>query len=127
MSALRLRCNLGYLRGSKFNDRFYAGLCRDYLLKRDRICRALNSAGLRPFVPKGAYYVLVDASNFPGKTNKDKAMFCVRKTPIASVPGEAFYHDHSGKNILRFCFAKKDPVLDEVCKRLIKCKKDWAV
>jgi len=109
------------------NDRFYSGICREYLSKRDKICRALNSAGLRPYVPKGAYYVLVDASTLPGKTSKDKAMSLLKKTHIASVPGEAFYHDHSGKNILRFCFAKKDDALDEVCKRLTKCKKDWAV
>jgi aminotransferase len=104
-------------------DNFYLQLCKEYRFKRDKICRALEKAGLWPFVPKGAYYCLVDASSLKGKTSKDKAMLLLKKTGVASVPGEAFYHDHSGKNILRFCFAKKDDVLDEACERLIKYKK----
>ncbi|MCX5694156.1 MAG: pyridoxal phosphate-dependent aminotransferase [Candidatus Omnitrophica bacterium] len=104
-------------------DKFYSGLCQEYLFKRNKICRALEMAGLIPFIPKGAYYVLANASRLPGPTSKDKAMFLLKKTGVASVPGEAFYHDQSGKDILRFCFAKKDSVLDEACRRLIKLKK----
>lgn len=114
----------GVFKGIKnLTDKFYTGLCGDYRLKRDKICRALERTGLRPFVPKGAYYVLANASSLAGKTSKDKAMFLLRKTGVASVPGEAFYHDHSSKDILRFCFAKKDSVLDEACARLMKYKK----
>jgi len=102
--------------------KFYAGLCQQYLLKRNKICRALELSGFTPFVPKGAYYVLANAKNLPGKNSKDKAMYLLRKTGVASVPGEAFYHDHAGDNILRFCFAKKDAILDEACRRLIKFK-----
>ena len=104
-------------------DKFYAGICGDYLIKRNKICRTLEEVGLRPFVPKGAYYCLANASSLQGKTSKDKAMFLLRKTGVASVPGEAFYHDHSGRDLLRFCFAKKESVLDEACARLIKYKK----
>lgn len=104
-------------------DVFYSSLCKEYLLKRNKVCSVLSEIGLRPFVPKGAYYVLVDASSLPGKTSKDKAMFLLKNTKVACVPGEAFYHDSSGKNILRFCFAKKGIVLDEACERLLKFKK----
>jgi len=34
------------------------------------------------------------------------------------VPGTAFYHDAAGENLVRFCFAKEDEVLDEACRRL---------
>jgi aminotransferase len=37
---------------------------------------------------------------------------------VASVPGSAFYHDRTGENLARFCFAKEDPILDEACSRL---------
>ena len=41
---------------------------------------------------------------------------------MASVPGKAFYHDDGGENLLRFCFAKEDSVLDEACRRLESLK-----
>jgi len=37
---------------------------------------------------------------------------------VASVPGNAFYHDRGGEDVLRFCFAKSDDVLKEACKRI---------
>ena len=40
-------------------------------------------------------------------------MYLLRETGIACVPGEAFYHDDSGEDLARFCFAKDDPVVDE--------------
>lgn len=47
----------------------------------------------------------------------EKAMF-LNRTGITSVPGSAFYHDEGGQNILRFCFAKNDDVLEETCARI---------
>ena len=101
-------------------DKFYDSLCEEYLSKRKKICSVLEKIGLTPFVPKGAYYVLVDAARLPGETSKEKAMYLLKKTGVASVPGEAFYHDKSGNNILRFCFAKQDNQLDKACKSLLK-------
>jgi aminotransferase len=97
---------------------FYERLQKQYAHKREMICDVLEKAGLSPWVPRGAYYVLVDASNIPGSTSKAKAMFLLKKTGVASVPGDAFYHNGSGEDILRFCFAKKDEVLEEACRRL---------
>lgn len=54
---------------------FYRELCAQYAKKRDRICKALQQVGLRPFVPQGAYYVLADVSRLPGATSKEKAMY----------------------------------------------------
>jgi aminotransferase len=99
---------------------YYYQLPNIYVKKRDLICDALAKAGLAPNVPDGAYYVLADISNLPGKNSKDKAMLLLRETGVACVPGEAFYHDDSGENLARFCFAKEDFVLHEACKRLKK-------
>jgi len=54
----------------------------------------------------------------PGQASKEKAMFLLKHTGVASVPGEAFFHDEGGENLARFCFAKEDPVLDEACRRI---------
>ena len=82
------------------------------------ICDALERAGLTPFVPQGAYYVIADASRLPGRHSKDRAMYLLDQTGVASVPGDAFFQHRAGANYLRFCFAKDDAVLAEACERL---------
>jgi aminotransferase len=101
---------------------YYDSISRQYLVKRDMVCDALEQAGLTPCVPQGAYYVLADISRLPGKNSKDRAMHLLRQTGVACVPGEAFYHDDSGESLARFCFAKEDGVLAEACRRLVDLK-----
>jgi len=97
---------------------YYSTLAADYERKRGTICRALTDAGLAPYVPQGAYYVLADVSRLPGKTSKEKAMYLLARTGVASVPGDAFYHGSEGRTLVRFCFAKDDSELNEACHRL---------
>jgi aminotransferase len=47
-------------------------------------------------------------------------MNLLRRTGVATVPGSAYYHDAAGENLLRFCFAKTDSLLDEACERLLR-------
>lgn len=103
---------------AKLNRSFYEGLSLEYMKKRDCICEALTRANLLPYIPQGAYYVLADASSLPGTSSKDKAMFLLQQTGVASVPGEAFFHRENGKALLRFCFAKTDRELQDACNRL---------
>ena len=110
---------MGVARGlMKLAADYYERLAREYVDKRDKICEALSQAGLEPYVPQGAYYVLSDISRIPGKTSKEKVMNLLRLWGVACVPGEAFYHDDAGENLARFCFAKEDKVIDEACKRI---------
>lgn len=97
---------------------YYRKLCSLYERKREKMCRALQKAGLTPYMPQGAYYVLADVSRLPGATAKDKAMHLLRTTGVACVPGSAFYHDGGGEKLVRFCFAKDDSELNEACRRL---------
>jgi aminotransferase len=97
---------------------FYRGLTDEYSRKRQKLCDALTQAGLTPFIPQGAYYVLADVSSLPGSSSKERAMFLLKQSGVASVPGEAFFQSAEGKSIVRFCFAKPDEVLDEACQRL---------
>ncbi|MGQ0811101.1 MAG: pyridoxal phosphate-dependent aminotransferase [Nitrospiraceae bacterium] len=97
---------------------FYTDLAREYQAKRDRFCQALHRAGLCPSVPQGAYYVLADVSRLPGVTAKDRALYILDKTGVAGVPGDAFFASPNGHRFVRFCFAKTEADLDEVCRRL---------
>jgi len=103
---------------SQLDSSFYEDLSREYSRKRGKLCDTLKQAGLRPHVPQGAYYILADVSSLPGNNSKKKAMYLLEQTGVACVPGEAFYHDASGKDLVRFCFAKTDQELNEACQRL---------
>ncbi|MBE0683419.1 MAG: pyridoxal phosphate-dependent aminotransferase [Anaerolineales bacterium] len=110
---------LGVARGiNELPAEFYEALCEQYYVKRNKLCQILTDIGITPFVPQGAYYVLADVSRLPGKTSKDKAMYLLQKTGVATVPGEAFYSHHRGQNLVRFCFAKDNAIIDEACQRL---------
>ncbi len=97
---------------------YYQRISREYMGKRDRICAALEKGGFYPYIPEGAYYVLADISGLPGKNSKERAMYLLNKTSVAYVPGEAFYHDSSGEEVARFCFAKDDTALDSACEKI---------
>lgn len=103
-------------------DDYYRALSTEYAARRDRFCAALAEAGLEPHVPQGAYYVLASTERIPGATARERAMHILRETGVASVPGSAFYHDGGGENLVRFCFAKEEPILDEACERLLKLR-----
>lgn len=101
---------------------YYKGLCSLYAQKRDKICSTLSEIGLKPSIPQGAYYVLADVTHLPGRTSKEKAMYILSKTGVASVPDEAFFHKPGASQFVRFCFAKEDHELDEACRRLEQLK-----
>jgi aminotransferase len=102
----------------KLPQDFYRQISEEYIQKRDLLCGTLQEIGLTPSVPKGAYYVLADASILPGATGKEKSMYLLRETGVATVAGSAFYHSSGGDSLLRFCFAKTDAELAEACHRL---------
>jgi aminotransferase len=112
---------LGVARGlAQLEPEYFESLSGEYQAKRDKICGALSAAGLEPYVPAGAYYVLADIQCLPGRSSKERAMFLLEKSGVACVPGDSFFHDDSGEYLARFCFAKDDLVLDEACFRLEK-------
>ncbi|ACL01746.1 aminotransferase class I and II [Desulfatibacillum aliphaticivorans] len=101
---------------------YYEGLARDHQKKRDLFCDTIEKAGMKPYRPEGAYYVLADVSGVPGHDSFTRAMHILEKTGVSSVPGRAFFHDDSGDALVRFCFAKEFPVLEEACDRIASWK-----
>lgn len=102
----------------ELDDEYFEKLAEKYRMKREILCGALDAAGLTPCVPQGAYYVLADVSMLPGADSKERAMYLLDKTGVASVPGESFFKGSAGESIVRFCFAKEDSVIEEACRRL---------
>ena len=102
----------------KLSTQFYSDLASEYRAKRDQLCQTLEEIGLNPCWPQGAYYVLADVSRLPGSNSKDRAMYLLKQTGVAAVPGSAFFHGSTGENLVRFCYAKTDAELESACERL---------
>jgi aminotransferase len=89
-------------------DTYYADLLRGYQERRDFIIPVLEAAGLRPFTPHGAYYVMCDISDFGFPDDVSFARFLVEDIGIAVVPGSSFYGDAAaGRQQVRFAFPKR--------------------
>lgn len=104
--------------GLSMPESYFTDLKQSYATKREILCKALEDAGLTPYWPKGAYYVLADIRRLGAPNAKAAAMTLLERTKIASVPGTSFYSDPVGETLTRFCFAKEDDVLEEAARRL---------
>jgi len=99
---------------------FYRSLAADHLVKRTMLVEALAEAGLTPYIPNGAYYILASNGLLSGENAAKKSRDLLARTGVASVAGSAFFRPGSltGESLLRFCFAKKDTDLADACRRL---------
>ncbi len=100
---------------------YYDQLRSDYTTRRDCFLSYLDEAGLRFTTPQGAYYVLVDITDFP---RKDDATFChwlAKEIGVAAVPGSSFFREPI-KHLIRFHFAKRKETLVEAGERLLRLK-----
>lgn len=100
---------------------YYEELRAMYQAKRDLLVDGLKGAGLRPLVPQGTYFVMVDIS---GLGFADDVAFCRYLTTeigVAAIPPSAFYHNpQDGAGLARFAFCKRDEVLLVAAERLQK-------
>jgi len=104
----------------QFEPSYYAGLASDYEARRERLVNGLESAGFRTFRPRGAYYVMTDISSFGESDDVTFARRLVENGGVAAVPGSSFYHDAaSGRQRLRFHFARRPETIEEAVRRLV--------
>jgi len=106
------------LPGLALPEAYYREMQAAYATKRDILCDALADAGLEPYRPRGAYYVLADIRKLDAASSKEACMQLLERTQIAAIPGTSFYADPVGQTLARFCFAKEEDVLREAARRL---------
>ncbi|MDB6170787.1 MAG: aminotransferase [Chthoniobacteraceae bacterium] len=100
-----------------FPDSYYHELLAGYTRRRDLFLGYLRAAGLRFSEPQGAYYVLVDISEF-GEDDTAFALWMAREIGVAAVPGSSFFHEPEHR-FVRFHFAKREETLHAAGKRLL--------
>ena len=98
---------------------YYRQLAEGYRRRRDRLVPALEEAGFRCFLPRGAYYVMTDISAFGYANDLAFTKYLVSEIGVAAVPGSSFYRDpRDGAQQVRFAFCKRDDTLDDAAQRL---------
>ena len=103
--------------GLKFGQDYYDDLLEKYTHKRDLFCKGLDDLGIVHNVPQGAYYVLMDISEFGYDSD---LVFCedlAAKVGVGAVPGSSFFREPVN-HLIRFHFAKKDETLNDALTRL---------
>ena len=103
--------------GLKFGDDYYKDLQEKYTHKRDLFLRGLDTIGLSHTVPEGAYYILIDISEFGYESDLEFAEVLAQKVGVGSVPGSSFFKEPENRYV-RLHFAKKDETLNEALNRL---------
>ena len=99
-------------------DSYYAELRTLYAEKRNFFLNYLDRAGLRYSTPQGAYYVMVDISEFGGKSDTSFCEWMARDVGVAAVPGSSFFHEPVN-NFIRLHFAKRSETLAAAGERLL--------
>lgn len=103
--------------GLKLPDEYYEELKNLYTRKRDLFLKGLDEAGLKYVKPQGAYYVIVDVSEFNVKNDLKFCEWLAKEVGVGAVPGSSFFKEDINY-LIRFHFAKKDETLLEAIKRL---------
>ena len=108
--------------GLRFPDSYYKDLQEKYTRKRDLFLRGLESIGLKHTVPEGAYYILIDISEFGFDSDLEFAEILAQKVGVGAVPGSSFFKEKENR-FVRLHFAKKDETLNEALNRLSDIRK----
>lgn len=103
--------------GLKFGDEYYQALQEKYTHKRNLFLQGLDSIGIKHTVPEGAYYILIDISEFGYESDLEFAETLARDVGVGSVPGSSFFKEPENRYV-RLHFAKKDETLNEALDRL---------
>jgi aspartate/methionine/tyrosine aminotransferase len=98
---------------------YYQQMLAGYEKRRSLFLSALDEAGLSYTTPEGAYYVLVDVSKYPQKSDAEFCEWIAREVGVAAVPGSSFFREPV-KGLIRFHFAKKEDTLREAGRRLLR-------
>lgn len=108
--------------GLKFGQDYYDGLLAVYTRKRDLFLKGLDDIGVNHTIPQGAYYVLMDISEFGFDSDLTFCEVLVEKVGVGAVPGSSFFHEPVN-HLIRFHFAKRDETLREALDRLESLRK----
>lgn len=108
--------------GLRFGQDYYDSLLEKYTHKKELFLRGLDSLGIVHNDPEGAYYVLLDISEFGYESDVTFCETLAREVGVGAVPGSSFFREPVN-HLIRLHFAKKDETLLEALNRLESLRK----
>ncbi len=108
--------------GLQFGDEYYQWLTDKYTKKRDLFLKGLDDIGIAHTIPQGAYYILLDISEFGYESDLEFCEVLAKEVGVGAVPGSSFFREPVN-NLIRLHFAKKDETLYEALNRLQDIRK----
>lgn len=111
--------------GLNFPESYYEELLTLYTEKRNYFLAGLDRLGLKHTNPQGAYFVMIDISDFlaldqfKGMSDLEFCERMIKNIGVAAVPGSSFFKEPVN-NLIRLHFARSKETLDEALGRLAK-------
>lgn len=103
--------------GLRFGDDYYRQLRDTYTGKRDLFLKGLDDLKIPHTIPQGAYYILLDISEFGYESDLEFCEVLARDVGVGAVPGSSFFRENVN-HLIRLHFAKKNETLNEALNRL---------
>lgn len=108
--------------GLKMPDSYYHALTDTYTAKRNLFLEGLDRLGIAHTNPEGAYYVMLDISEFGYDSDLEFCERLAEKVGVGAVPGSSFFREPVN-HLIRLHFAKREETLLEALNRLGNMKK----
>ena len=103
--------------GLNFGEEYYSDLQKKYTEKRNLFLDGLDTIGILHTIPQGAYYILLDISEFDYDSDLQFCELLAEKVGVGAVPGSSFFRENVN-HLIRLHFAKKNETLYEALNRL---------
>ena len=105
--------------GLKFGQDYYDDLLAKYTHKKELLLKGLDDLHIIHNDPEGAYYVLLDISEFGYDSDLEFCEDLARLVGVGAVPGSSFFREPVN-HLIRMHFARGTDVLNEAVRRLEK-------
>lgn len=103
--------------GLKLGQDYYDALRAEYTHKKELFLKGLDDLRIAHNDPEGAYYVMLDVSEFGYASDLTFCEDLARLVGVGAVPGSSFFREPVN-HLVRLHFAKKDETLLEALSRL---------
>ncbi|WP_295640842.1 aminotransferase class I/II-fold pyridoxal phosphate-dependent enzyme [uncultured Mailhella sp.] len=108
--------------GLRFGDDYYRDLAALYTEKKNLFMKGLDDLKIPHTDPEGAYYVLLDISEFGFESDVTFCEKLAEHVGVGAVPGSSFFREPENRYI-RLHFAKRKDTLEEALERLSGMRK----
>ena len=112
--------------GLQFEDSYYENLQKHYTHMKNLFTEGLKNIEIPFTEPQGAYYVLLDISEFGYKSDLEFCEKLAERVGVGAVPGSSFFRENVN-HLIRLHFAKQDETLNMALDRLSEIRQKMRV